>query len=57
MLPIAGVFAAFDVGLLQARLVMAAYLIAFVAAVYLLGKRLGGRVIGLVAGALLLSTL
>jgi hypothetical protein len=55
MLPIAGVFAAFDVGLLQARLVMAAYLIAFVAAVYLLGKRLGGRVTGLVAGALLLS--
>jgi hypothetical protein len=55
MLPIAGVFAAFGVGLLQARLVMAAYLIAFVAAVYLLGKRLGGRVTGLVAGALLLS--
>jgi hypothetical protein len=55
MVPIAGVFAAFGVGLLQARLVMAAYLVAFVAAFYVLGKRLGGRVTGLVAGALVLS--
>jgi 4-amino-4-deoxy-L-arabinose transferase-like glycosyltransferase len=55
MLPIAGMFAAFDVGLLQGRLVMAAYLVAFMVAFYLLGKRLGGRITGLVAGALLLS--
>lgn len=55
MLPIAAMFSAFDVGLLQGRLIMAAYLVAFVVAFYLLGKRLGGRITGLVAGALLLS--
>jgi len=55
MLPIAGAFALFGVGLLQARLVMVAYLLAFAAAFYLLGRRLGGRAVGLVAVALLVS--
>ncbi|MBL8136129.1 MAG: glycosyltransferase family 39 protein [Acidobacteria bacterium] len=56
MLPIAASFATFGVGLLQARLVMAAYLAACLAAFFLLGRRLGGPIVGLVAGALLLSS-
>ncbi len=54
MLPIAASFAAFGVGLLQARVVMAAYLVAAFAACVLLGRRLGGPLVGLVAGTLLL---
>ncbi len=54
MLPIAASFALFGVGLLQARVVMAAFLVACVAAFYLLGRRLGGPVVGLVAAGLLL---
>lgn len=56
MLPIAGVFELSGVGLLQGRLVMAAYFVAFIAAFYLLGRRLGGRVTGLATAALLLSS-
>lgn len=55
MLPIAASFWAFGVGLLQARMVMAIYLAAFVAAMYFLGRRLGGRLLALVATALLLT--
>jgi len=54
MLPVAASFAAFGVGLLQARLVMAAFFVACLAAFYLLGRRLGGPVVGVVAAALLL---
>ncbi len=56
MLPIAASFAMFGVGLLQARLVMAAFFVACVVAFYLLGRRLGGPVVGLVAAALLLAS-
>ena len=43
MLPIAGVFAVLGVGLWQARVVMAAFFVAFIAAYYLLGKHWAGR--------------
>jgi 4-amino-4-deoxy-L-arabinose transferase-like glycosyltransferase len=56
MLPIAASFWVFGIGLLQGRIVMAAYLVASLAACYLLGKRLGGRVLGLVAVLLLLTS-
>lgn len=56
MLPIAASFATFGIGLLQARVVMAAYLVACLVAFYLLGRRLGGPVVGLVAGAWLLAS-
>lgn len=56
MLPIAGAFAAFDVGLLQARLVMAAYLVAFVVAAWALGRHLGGRAVAALTAVLLVTS-
>jgi 4-amino-4-deoxy-L-arabinose transferase-like glycosyltransferase len=56
MLPIAAAFKLFGVGLLQARVVMAAYLVAFMVAFYLLGRRLGGPVLALAAALLVLSS-
>lgn len=56
MLPIAASFWTLGVGLLQGRIVMAAYLLASLAGCYLLGKRLGGRVLGLAAVLLLLTS-
>lgn len=51
-LPLAGVFSVFGVGLLQARLVIAAYFMGCCLLVYLLGRRLHGPVAGLIALAL-----
>ncbi len=56
MLPIAAAFTMFGVGLLQARLVMASYLVVCVVAFHGLGRRIGGPVLGLVAAAVLLSS-
>lgn len=56
MLPIAAAFAAFGVGLLQARLVMAVYLVAFVAAAWALGRYLGGRSVPALAVLLLVTS-
>lgn len=56
LLPIAASFAAFGVGLLQARVVMAAFLVAFVVLVYAFGRRLGGPIVGLLSAALVIAT-
>lgn len=56
LLPIAGVFKIFGIGLLQARLVMALYFIVAVMAYYQLVKIMGGSITALVATLLLLST-
>jgi hypothetical protein len=56
MLPIAAVFQLFGIGLLQARLVMALYLLATVYAFYQLGRVLGGYRLALVATALLVTS-
>lgn len=56
MLPIAAAFKLFGIGLLQARLVMAAYLIAAVLAFYALARRLGSQRMALVATVLLVVT-
>lgn len=56
LLPIAAVFKLFGIGLLQARFVMAVYLILAVAAYYQLAKIIGGSKIALIALLLLLST-
>ena len=56
LLPIAASFAAFGVGLLQARVVMAVFLVAFVVLVYTFGRRLGGPVVGLLSAALVIAT-
>ena len=56
MLPIAAVFRLFGIGLLQARLVMALYLLAAVLAFYRLAHGLGGRRLAGVATALLVTS-
>jgi len=56
MLPIAGVFKVFGIGLLQARLVMALYLIAAVYVFFRLVENLVGRSMAFVATALLVSS-
>lgn len=56
MLPIAGIFWLFDIGLLQARLVMAFYLLAAFYAFYILARSLGGRRLAWVALILLVSS-
>lgn len=56
LLPIAGVFKLFGIGLFQARVVMALYLLVAVAAFYALGYVLGGKHLALVAVSLLLVT-
>lgn len=55
MLPIAGVFSLFGIGLLQARLVMAFYLAVSIVLFYVLARRLGRTRFALVATALLLT--
>ncbi|MEK7325856.1 MAG: glycosyltransferase family 39 protein [Chloroflexota bacterium] len=55
-LPIAAVFKFFDIGLLQARLVMAAFLLAAIFAFYRLANMLGGPKLAWVAAALLVAT-
>ncbi len=56
MLPIAAVFKLFGVGLLQARAVMALYLLGAVAVFYGLARYLGGPRLALAATALLVAT-
>lgn len=56
MLPIAAVFSVFGVGLLQARVVMALYLVGAVAAFYGLARLLGGPRLAAAAAALLVAT-
>lgn len=55
MLPIAGVFGVAGVGLVQARLVMVAYLLVAVWLMYRLGVQLGGPALGALAALLLVS--
>lgn len=56
MLPIAAAFKLFGIGLLQARLVMALYLLAAIYVFYRLVERLAGKWVAWVALALLLSS-
>jgi 4-amino-4-deoxy-L-arabinose transferase-like glycosyltransferase len=56
MLPIAGAFRLFGIGLLQARLVMALYLLATIYAFYRLGYGLGASRLAWVATALLVTS-
>jgi len=56
MLPIAGVFKLFGMGLLQARVVMVVYLLAAVAAFFQLARVLGGERLAWAATALLVAT-
>jgi 4-amino-4-deoxy-L-arabinose transferase-like glycosyltransferase len=56
MLPIAGVFSLFGIGLLQARIVMAVYLCATVYVFYRLAESLGGEKTAWVAVLLLVSS-
>ncbi len=56
MLPIAAVFRIFGIGLLQARLVMAVYLLAAVYAFYRLARGLGGYGFAIAATALLVTS-
>jgi hypothetical protein len=56
MLPIAAAFQLFGIGLLQARLVMALYLLAAIYAFYRLVEHLGGKGLAWIALALLLSS-
>jgi 4-amino-4-deoxy-L-arabinose transferase-like glycosyltransferase len=56
VLPIAAVFRLFGIGLLQARLVMALYLLATVYAFYRLARTLGGRQFAWVATGLLVTS-
>lgn len=56
LLPIAGLFAVFGVGLWPARLVVVAYLWGALAAFYVLGRQLGGGRLAAAALALLIGT-
>ena len=56
MLPIAAAFRLFGIGLLQARLVMAVYLLAAIAAYFLLARRMGTWRMAVAATALLVAT-
>ena len=56
MLPIAALFQLFGVGLLQARLVMALYLLATVYVLYRLARGLGGQRLAWAATALLITS-
>lgn len=56
LLPIAGVFKLFGIGLLQARLVMVMYLFATILVFFLLAQELGGQAIAWIATALLITT-
>lgn len=56
MLPIAAAFRLFGIGLSQARMVMALYLLATIAAFYALARQLGSRRMAVVATALVVVT-
>lgn len=56
MLPVAAAFRLLGVGLVQARLVIVAYLLASLAAFFVLAKRMGGMRVAWVATALLVAT-
>jgi len=56
MLPIAGMFALFGIGLMQARLVIVFYLLAAIVAFYLLATQLGSRRLAWVAVALFVTS-
>lgn len=56
LLPIAGAFKLFGIGLLQARLVMAVYLVLAVAAFHALARRLTSETTALVAAMLLVTS-
>ena len=56
MLPIAAMFKLFGIGLLQARLVMALYLLAAIYTFYHLVNHVSGKWVALVAMALMLSS-
>jgi hypothetical protein len=56
MLPIAAVFRILGIGLLQARLVMAIYLVITISVFYLFVRQLGGRRLAWVATALLIAS-
>jgi hypothetical protein len=56
MLPVAGAFALFGIGLLQARLVMVAFLLGAAWAFYQLARRLGGELMALISLALLVTS-
>lgn len=56
MLPIAGMFKLFGIGLLQARLIMAIYLLLTIGVFYFFVKKLGGRSLALISLLLLIST-
>ncbi len=56
MLPIAGVFKVFGIGLLQARVVMALYLLATIFVFYRLSAYLAGHKIAFIATALLVTS-
>jgi len=56
MLPIAAMFKIFGIGLLQARLVMALYLLAAIYTFYRLAEQLSGKTIAWIALALILSS-
>jgi len=56
MLPVAVMFKIFGVGLLQARIVMALYLLVAIYMFYRLSKELTNQVVALVASALLISS-
>jgi len=56
MLPIAGSFAVFGVGLWQARMVIAVYMLSCTVAVYALARSLGGSRLAWVATALLVAS-
>lgn len=55
VLPIAGIFAAFGIGLLQARLVMAAFLVVTVVVFFLLTRRLYSLPVAIVASVIALA--
>lgn len=55
MLPVAGAFKLLGVGLLQARLVMASYLLLAVAAFWLMARRVGGTGVAVLATFLLVT--
>jgi 4-amino-4-deoxy-L-arabinose transferase-like glycosyltransferase len=56
MLPVAAAFRLFGIGLVQARLVIVAYMLATLAAFFWLAKRVGGMRVAWVATALLVAT-
>jgi hypothetical protein len=56
LLPVAGSFAVFGIGLIQARLVMVAFLLGAAWTFYQLARKLGGQYMALIALALLVTS-